>query len=142
MQQFNVDNLLDKFMSEPETLARKYGFRISTVGKTKRVNTAPSVIHFAGGEFIGSFIYGDDKLRRIFLFPIIENVEEPNYPCEEYQKIKQQYCIEKLKSLYGDNYSLVEGGMQWETDTYFIGSYAMTHGKEKFTDGNITITIR
>lgn len=142
MQEFNIENFLDKFMFKPEAFAEKYGFRITSAGKTKRVNSAPSTIDFAGGKFIGSFLYDADKLKRILLIPIIEDIEIPGYPCEEYQNRKQQYCIERLKSLYGENYSPVEGGVQWETDKYFIGSFAVTHGKDKFTDGDITITVK
>lgn len=142
MQQFNIETVINEFMFEPEELAHKYGYIIMVGENITHVNTRHNVINFGNGRFLGSFIYYKNKLMRIILIPKIENYVVPNYPCEKYQKIKQQYCIEVLKTLYGDDYTLVDGGMKWTTDKYYIGSYAITEGRDRYTDGNITIDIR
>jgi len=140
----NVE-LLDILRDEnekAETLALQNNWILTKSGSVTRVSTVPNKIEFGGEKFIGSFIYKNDVLRSVFLIPIIEKIEIPNYPCKEYQNIKKEYCLKMLRKIYGEECRREENEIEWETPRYIIGIYTITEGKDKYTGGNIRIDMR
>lgn len=142
MQNLVLDGQLNEWTLDSETLASLYGFRSTKSGNVVRVNSAPRKVMFGGKEFVASFIFSENMLKHIVLIPIIEGVDIPNYPSEDYQSLKMKYCSEILNGFLGDSQTILPEGVQWTTDKYTIGCYAVYDGKDKYTGGNITIDMR
>ncbi len=81
-------------------------------------------------------MFEEEKLKHIFLIPIIKGV--PNYPTEEYQKTKTEYCKSVLTSIYGPQ----KDSRIWKTQFGEIVVYELNEGKDKYTGGNIRIDIK
>ena len=142
MQSLDLDSQLKEWTLDAKTLALNYGYKIEQSGDVERVTSAPRMVLFCKKEFIANFIYSKNKLKHIELIPIIENVDIPNYPSEEYQSKKINYCNELLKRCFGDRPTILPDGVQWITEKYTIGCYAVNTGKDKYTGGNISIDMK
>lgn len=133
--------MLDEKIQDVETIMSRYPCKMIKSGKVTRLNMAPNKLIFGGKEFIGSFVFEEEKLKHIFLIPIIKGVEIPNYPTEEYQKTKAEYCKSVLTSIYGDVNPQKDSSI-WKTQYGEIVVYELNEGKDKYTGGNIRIDMR
>lgn len=118
-----------------------YGFKSIKGEITTRVNSRPHTISYGGGVFYGSFIFSQNALKRIILRPIISGVKIPNYPSEEYQKTKEEYCVSILRSIYGKETASDSTGTYWEKDDITIGCSIILEGRDEYTGGNIIIDL-
>ena len=115
-------------------LVAEYGYRAIKVGKYTCVNSSPSIIYYGKGKFIGRFVFGENGLSRIILMPVITEVKAPNYPCEEYQNVKKEYCVSVLKDIYGSEYV--------SDSTVTIGCSVFLEGKGAYSGGDIFVDFR
>lgn len=122
-------------------LAIQNHWRITKSGLIERVTTAPNKLYFLKKEFIGSFVFENSKLCFINLIPIIENINVPNYPCEEYQNLKKEYNINLLKKTYGEDYTIKGNKIEWKCSSYAISVETIENGKNRYTGGNIKIIL-
>ncbi len=125
-----------------ENLVEEYGFRAVNGDYSTRVNSSPNIIYCGKGQFIGSFIFDKDVIKRIVLMPIIPGIKAPNYPSEEYQNAKKEYCISILRDIYGNETTSNDEGAYWERDDSTIGCCLILEGKGQYTGGDIFIDIR
>ena len=123
-------------------LVEDYGFECFSSGKISCVDSDPQNIYFGEGRFLASFIFNQDKLDSITLVPIIESVQEPNYPSEEYQLVKKKYCINVLNKMYGEPFCIDEFNAEWNIGAYTISCYTINEGKGKYSGGDIIINAR
>lgn len=87
------------------------------------------------------FVFENSKLCFINLIPIIENINVPNYPCEEYQNLKKEYNINLLKKTYGEDYAIKGNKIEWKCSSYAISVETIENGKNRYTGGNIKIIL-
>lgn len=123
-------------------LTTEYGYRAIKGGNSTRVNSAPNVVYYGKGEFIGSFLFDRNELKRIILVPIIPGVKKPNYPSEEYQNAKKEYCVSILRDIYGNESVSNVLGTYWERENIIIGCCVKLEGKNQYTGGDIFISLR
>lgn len=140
MAVFEVEKHIENWNLDADTLASEYGFHLPSSNAIRRVYTAPKRISFGGREFVGEFLFNGDRLIRIYLIPIIEGVTIPNYPSEEYERTKIEYCKKILEEIYGDK--VTETSVVRETEKYTIRCSAVPTGIEKYTGGNIIIDMK
>lgn len=139
----DLDEIINYYMVHPEALARKSKNAKMVEGEnTSSVNFGNETFEFGNKLFLARFIYYHNILNRIELYPIIEGVEEPNYPSEKYEKIKYEHCIKVLKTIYGDSYKKTEHTINWGTKLYTIGTYIVAEGQGCYTGGNIFVDIK
>jgi hypothetical protein len=74
--------------------------------------------------------------------PIISESKAPNYPSEEYQKEKEEYCISILRDIYGNETKSDLTGTYWEKGNITIGCNVILEGKDKYCGGDIFINFR
>lgn len=118
-----------------------YGFTAIKGEKITVVDSEPHTIPYGSGVFSGFFCFFRNTLGEIELQPIIPNVEIPNYPSEEYQKIKAEYCISILRSIYGKETAATPTVTYWEKDGITIACCIMLEGRNEYEGGNIIIHI-
>lgn len=123
-------------------LEAKYGYKAFKGEQVTRVNSSPKIIYYGKGKFVGSFIFGQNGLRQIILTPIIPGSNAPNYPSEEYQNIKRDYCVSILRDLYGDESSSDSIGTYWEKGDITIGCSVILEGKDIYCGGDIFVVFR
>lgn len=141
--ELDLDEIINYYMVSPEALASKSEkAKLCNSENSCRVYFRGERFEFGNELFLAEFIYYHNVLLRIELHPIIEGVEEPNYPSEKYEKIKYEHCIKVLKSIHGDNYRTTDHSTVWETKLYDIGSYIVDIGKDPHTGGNIFVDIK
>lgn len=122
-------------------LTKEYGYRAFNGRHFTKVTSAPNIVYFGKGEFIGSFLYNQNDLIRITLVPIVPGVKAPNYPSEEYQNAKKEYCISILKDLYGIETVANEFGTYWKRENIIIVCHVILEGKAEYTGGDIVISL-
>lgn len=105
-----------------------------------RVSTT-EVVSFGKGEFLASFIFNQKSLRRVVLVPIVPGVKSLNYPTEEYQNEKYQYCVSVLRDLYGEEIVLDNTGSYWDQGHIIIGCMKILFGKDRYCGGDIFISF-
>ena len=123
-------------------LTTGYGYKAIKGGHSTRVNSAPNIVYYGKGEFIGSFLFDRNTLKRIILMPIIPGVKAPNYPSEEYQNAKKDYCVSILRDLYGNESASNDLGTYWERENVIIGCCLIPEGKAQYTGGDIFMSLR
>lgn len=122
-------------------LTQEYGYRAFNGGHITIVNSAPNIIYFGKGEFLGSFSFNQNVLIQITLVPIVPGVKAPNYPSEEYQNAKKEYCVSILRDIYGNETASNEFGTSWERENVIIVCHVILDGKAQYTGGDIVIRI-
>ena len=142
MKEFNLEQELENFTMDAETLASAFGFDISKAEITSSVDTRPKTIVFGEKEFFARFVFSGSHLSRVTLIPVIDVLKLFDFPSEEYQEAKQVFCDELLQKMYGSDYEVSKNGKTWETEKYKIGCYVVNDGHNKYTDGNITIAMK
>lgn len=119
----------------------EYGYRAIKGEYSTRVTSAPNIVYFGKGEFIGSFLFDQNILIKITLVPIVPGIKAPNYPSEEYQNIKKEYCISILKDIYGNETAANEYGTYWKRENIIIVCHVILEGKAEYTGGDIVISL-
>lgn len=125
-----------------EYLTAEYGYMAFKGARSTRVNSSPNTICYGKGEFIGSFIFDKNVLRRIVLMPLIPGIKAPNYPSEEYQNTKKEYCVSILRDMYGSETKSDETGAYWDMEDITIGCTVILEGQSKYTGGDIFFDLR
>ena len=141
MTRANIEELIREGIT-PSLLAEKYGFKSFKSGNVTRINSAPRKVEFCNAEFVASFIFINDVIKRIILVPVIKNVDVPNYPSEEYQETKRKYCTDVLYKAFGKpdyNDKLQD---DWERPEYKISCCSILEGKDIYSGGNMAIEMR
>lgn len=139
----DLDEIINYYMVYPEVLVHKSkNAKLFEGENTSLVDFRSENFEFGNKLFFAEFIYCHNILNSIELHPVIEDVEEPNYPSKEYEKIKYEHCIKILKFIYGDSYKKTEHTISWETELYTIGTYIVAEGQYRYTGGNIFINIK
>ena len=136
-----ITDIADLHSINVEYLTAEYGYRAFKGGRSTRVNSSPNTIRYGKGEFIGSFIFDKNVLRRIVLMPLIPGIKAPNYPSEEYQNTKKEYCVFILRDIYGHETKSDETGAYWEMEGITIGCTVILEGQSKYTGGDIFFNI-
>ena len=137
MDIFIITDIADLRSISIDYLTAKYGYMVFKKGRSTRVNSSPNTIYFDKGEFIGSFIFNKNVLRRIVLMPLIPGIKAPNYPSEEHQNAKKEYCISILRDLYGKETKSDTTGAYWEIGGITIGCTVILEGQNRYTGGDI-----
>lgn len=137
----NLTKILELNNISVDYLTTEYGYRAIKGEHSTRVTSAPNIVYFGKGEFIGSFLYNQNDLIRITLVPIVPGVKAPNYPSEEYQNAKKEYCISILKDLYGNETVANEFGTYWKRENIIIVCHVILEGKAEYTGGDIVISL-
>lgn len=122
-------------------LTTEYGYRAIKGEHSTRVNSAPNIVYFGKGIFIGSFLFNQNVLTRITLVPIVPGVKAPNYPSEEYQNAKKEYCVSILRDIYGNETAANEFGTYWKRENIIIVCHVILEGKAEYTGGDIVISL-
>ena len=122
-------------------LTTEYGYRAIKGEHSTRVNSAPNIVYYGKGEFIGSFLFDQNNLIEITLVPIVPGVEAPNYPDEEYQNAKKEYCVSVLRDIFGNETASNEFGTYWERENVIIVCHVILGGKAQYIGGDIVIRI-
>ena len=138
----NITDIADLRNVSVDYLVEEYGYKAFRGGRTTRVNSSPNIIHFGKGIFVGSFLFVQNGLKRIVLMPIIPGSKAPNYPSEEYQSVKKDYCVSVLRDLYGDESSSDSIGTYWEKGDKTIGCSMILEGKDIYCGGDIIVVFR
>ena len=137
-----ITDIADLRTVSVDFLTETYGYTATKGNITTNVNSAPNIVYFGKGKFIGSFIFGQNGLRRIILDPIVPGVKEPNYPSEEYENIKKEYCVSILREIYGSEFASDSMGKYWKKGNVIIGCCVIPEGKAQNTGGNIYAVFR
>ena len=122
-------------------LTTEYGYRASQGEYSTRVNSAPNIVYFGKGKFIGSFLFDRNNLKKIILMPIVPGIKAPNYPSEEYQNAKKEYCVSILRDIYGNETAAKEFGTYWKRENIIIVCHVILEGKAEYTGGDIVISL-
>ena len=122
-------------------LTTEYGYRAIKGEYSTRVNSAPNTVFYGKGEFISSFLFDRNNLKKIILMPIVPGVKVPNYPSEEYQNAKKEYCVSILRDIYGKESASNDLGTYWEKENVVIGCCVILEGKAEYTGGDIVISL-
>lgn len=122
-------------------LTKEYGYSAIKGEHSTRVNSAPNIVYYGKGEFIGSFLYNQNDLIRITLVPIVPGVKAPNYPSEEYQNTKKEYCVSILRDIYGKESASNDFGTYWKRENIIIVCHVILEGKAEYTGGDIVISL-
>lgn len=138
----NLTEISEMHNISVDYLTTEYGYRAIKGEHSTRVNSAPNVVYYGKGEFIGSFLFDRNNLKRIILMPIIPGVKAPNYPSEEYQNAKKEYCVSVLRDIYGNESASNVVGTYWERENIIIGCCVILEGKDQYTGGDIFISLR
>lgn len=139
LDHMTIDNNSDRacFKNNPK-------FREFTNGY--RYTSAPNTVECMGHSFIAEVCYRDTSIDMIELVPVIHGVTSPNYPDEDYQALKWEYCKKILENHYGS-----EGILQtrsygeffgYRFPNYTIATAKITGGQAQYTGGDIIITFR
>lgn len=136
----DITNLSRLQKMDMDTLAAECNARVYKGIISTRVNTT-EVVSFGKGKFLASFIFNKKGLRRIMLVPIVPGTKLLNYPTEEYQNEKYQYCVSVLRDLYGKETVLDDTGSYWEQGRIIIGCMKMFFGKDRYCGGDIFINF-
>lgn len=140
----DLDEIINYYMVSPEALASK-SEKAKVCGGSEsscRVYFRDERFEFGNELFLAEFMYYHNILNRIKLRPIIEDIKEPNYPSEKYEKIKYEHCIKVLKQIHGNNCRATDHETSWENELYSIGTYIVTEGKDLHTGGNIFVDVK
>lgn len=138
----NITDITNLQKVSIDDLTAEYEYKAFRGQKSTRVNSSPNIIYYGKGTFIGSFIFGQNGLKRITLLPIVPGVKAPNYPSEEYQNIKKEYCVSVLRELYGSESTSDSVGIYWEKGDITIGCSVILEGKDKYSGGDIFVDFR
>ena len=122
-------------------LTTEYGYRAIKGEYSTRVNSAPNIVYFGKGKFIGSFLFDRNNLKKIILMPIVPGIKAPNYPSEEYQNAKKGYCVSILRDIYGNETAAKEFGTYWKRENIIIVCHVILEGKAEYTGGDIVISL-
>lgn len=122
-------------------LAIEYGYSAIEVNQFTLINSAPNVICYGKGEFTGKFLFDETDLKRIILIPKIPGIKAPDYPDEDYQNIKKEYCASVLRDIYGDETASNDVGVYWERENIIIGCHLILGGQNQHTGGDIFIHL-
>ena len=73
--------------------------------------------------------------------PIVPGIKAPNYPSEEYQNAKKEYCVSILRDIYGNETAAKEFGTYWKRENIIIVCHVILEGKAEYTGGDIVISL-
>ena len=137
----NLTKISELHNISADYLVTEYGYRACNGGNFTIVNSAPNIVYFGKGIFIGSFLFNQNVLTRITLVPIVPRVKAPNYPSEEYQNAKKEYCVSILRYIYGNETAANEFGTYWKRENIIIVCPVILGGKAQYTGGDIVISL-
>lgn len=137
----NLTKISELHNISADYLVTEYGYRAFNGGNFTIVNSAPNIVYFGKGIFIGSFLFNQNVLTRITLVPIVPGVKAPNYPSEEYQNAKKEYCVSILRDIYGNETAANEFGTYWKIENIIIVCHVILGGKAQYTGGDIVISL-
>lgn len=122
-------------------LINGYGYRAIRGKASTRVSSSPNVVCYGKGKFMAGFVFDAKGLRRIILTPIVPGIEVPNYPSEEYQNTKYEYCVSLLRDMYGRESASDALGTYWKKGSITIACSVILGGKDQYSGGDICINF-
>lgn len=106
------------------------------------IQSGTDKVKFIEGNFFMDCWFSEKKLERIVLIPYLDNIECPNYPDLEYQKISWDYCCDLLIKQFGEPDYKSEAGIKYYFDNGYLNCYQILDGRNEGEGGNIEIEYK
>lgn len=137
--QFPIGGIIvDKNTKEKDLLDAGAEFIAENAGYSI-IKFKPNPVKFLGGNFYADFMFYDGKLLEVTLRPIVPNITIPNYPDENYEKAKYDFCVNELKQYFTLNKNEENTRSSCETNDYEVICYRILDGHQQFCGGDLHI---